>query len=303
MFRINDCPFAVSGSMSKRSKPMVLLLLAGGCTIPNYQGPQVQEPPAGFVFDANSTQGRNVFLDRPPVRQGAWWRLDTVRDEHSSIFISTYDWTPDAFEIDAARDRHAREYGHEFSIYGEVERVVIDDRAAWVWFHTQTHTFTGATTALEFTAVIPYDSVTYAVEFSSDQPEYLREDAVRLVVMSFAVGRTKIHYPALLVALPILVALATLTYIKIREFRASGPAPNLRSASDPVPILVTRVTPPKGAGHTAAPTEKEPPSTPPEPTPVDAGTSSSPAVDPPLQPDVTTSDPNTQDDIDGDQGS
>ena len=62
-----------------RRKGQVALVIAvtvaslPGCSAPAIEGYQIQAPPNGFIFDANSRQGRKIFPEREVLSEGAWW--------------------------------------------------------------------------------------------------------------------------------------------------------------------------------------------------------------------------------------
>ncbi len=180
---------------------VLLSLLAIGCSKPRFEGPQVQEPPYGFRFDANAYQARNVFPEREQLGQVAWF---TTRgdDEHSSIFITTYAGPSDRAQVQGARDAQEQRYGGNMR-YGVLEPIEIDERPAWGWLETQY--YRGELASLEYKAVLSYDTVTYAIEFFSNQSEWMDGNRLREVVATFAVGTTKVNYLAIVVGAVIAV--------------------------------------------------------------------------------------------------
>ena len=101
-------------------------------------------------------------------------------------------------QIQAARDDQERRYGTNMR-YGPLHEIEIDERPAWAWLETQI--YRGNVSSLEYKAVVSYDSVAYAVEFWSDQAQWMDETKLREVVASFAVGRIRISWPLMLVGL------------------------------------------------------------------------------------------------------
>jgi len=151
------------------------------------EGPQIPDPPFGFIYDANATQARNVFPDREMLSQSAW---STTGEIHNSIYITCYAGPSTQADVQAARD--AQESMYKYLQYGSLEALTIDDRPAWGWLETQYHK--GNLSSLEYKAVVSYDDVSYAVEFFADSPEYLSEAVLRDMVCSFETGKTKIDY-------------------------------------------------------------------------------------------------------------
>lgn len=165
-----------------------------GCSPPTFEGPQIQEPPEGFRYDANAEQSRNVFPDREELWQGAWFRIETVNDDHASIFLTAYRGGAGREQVEAAREAQASRYARPGRMrYGELEELRIDGRTAWGWTESQ-YRSDGSVAALQYKAVVPYDTVTYAVEFFSTLEPWMDVDTLRATVMTFAVGRTEVSW-------------------------------------------------------------------------------------------------------------
>jgi hypothetical protein len=194
-----------------------LAVFLTGCSGPRFEGPQVQEPPLNFFFDANATQGRNVFPDRRELAQGGWWHSPGEYD-HSSVFITTYDGPSTQADVQAARDRQEEEYG-QYVRYSDLEALWIDGHAAWGWLETQI--LDGTTESLEYKVVVSYDSVSYAVEFFSSEPEWMDSTNMRDVVMSFAVGVPRGNMTAKVVAV-VLAVTVLLLFWRGKGSRSSG---------------------------------------------------------------------------------
>jgi len=198
---------------SVRTLHVALLAAASvtGCTSPRFEGPQVQDPPVNFIFDANASQGRNVFPDRRQLAQAAWFHAMGDRD-HSSVFITTYSNPSSRADVQAARDAQEQKYGNSIR-YSDLEPLWIDEHAAWGWSETQV--FEGGVVSLEYKAVVSYDSVSYAVEYFSNEPEYMNLAQQRDVVMTFAVGKRELNVTAIMILGA--VALATvLAWLRLK---------------------------------------------------------------------------------------
>lgn len=182
-----------------RIQTLILVLLTGlgACSTPRFEGPQIQEPPAGFLYDANAYQGRNVFPEREELRQGAWLSRIADDDLHSSIFITVYAGPSSHGDIVAARNRQEERYGAN-TRYAALEGLTIDERQAWAWLETQM--YRGDVASLEYKAVVPYDTMTCVIEFFTRDPAWRDEAKLRQVVTSFAVGKREVNTPAVVVA-------------------------------------------------------------------------------------------------------
>ena len=168
--------------------------LLPGCSAPAVEGLQVQEPPAGFFFDANASKGRAVFPEREILSQGAWWGDIRSEEPRSDIFVTRYPGGVTAEDAQAARDRQAARYGGITSTqYGAVTALTIDARSAFAWLEQRLDE-NGDLRGLDYKALITYDSVTYAVEFSTSAEHRLHPDSVARVVHSFGMGTTTVHW-------------------------------------------------------------------------------------------------------------
>ncbi len=195
--KVHTAPRPRSRHLSWLVAAFALAAVTSGCSRPTFEGPQIQDPPDRFLYDANASQGRNVFPQREQLRQGAWFSGLMNDDEHSSIFITTYAGPSGRNQIEAARDAQADRYGGRSMQYGPIGSIWIDDRTAWGWVETQI--YKGKISSLEYKAVVSYDTVSYAIEFHSSQPQWMDEQKLKAVVATFAVGRTELNVQAIIV--------------------------------------------------------------------------------------------------------
>jgi len=219
------------------SPPSVALALAGlllslaACDIPRFQGPQVQSPPEGFVLRPQTTLDVQLFPERTITYQDTW-----IRDsfgEFSGIYINGYPGSSTFEEVEEAR-RHAltvrgnrTDQVQEFS---DVERLRIDGREAFAWSELVRSEARGIE-YVGYRAVVPYDTITYTVEFISGDPTFkIRVDSLRTIAASFAVGRTRLNIPLFLLMAGVLVFLAA-------RLRARSQDRKLRHASMTLPKI------------------------------------------------------------------
>ena len=178
--------------------PQVIALLAlaagaaAGCARPTIPGLQVRAVPAGFLFTANTDAGRNAFPDRELLSRGVWYGDIESFQPQSELFVSRYAGTISIEEARAAREAQAGLYGHPASIdYGTVAPVTIDGRQAYAWLETR-YDERQAVRSLAYSVVIPYDSVSYALEFSTSAANRLVPDSLTRVVGSWGPGKTEV---------------------------------------------------------------------------------------------------------------
>ena len=176
---------------------MLVASTAPGCSAPALEGYQVQAIPDGFIFDANVSKGRKIFPDRTVLSEGSWWGDVRSEEPQSDIFVTRYAGNATFLESEGTRNVQADRYGNPATIdYGQVARVAIDGRAAFVWMETR-YDLNGNVRSLDYKAVIPYDTVTYAVEFSTSAPHRLHPDSLTSVVHSWGVAETVIYWNAI----------------------------------------------------------------------------------------------------------
>ena len=188
------------------------LVWGAGCSRPRFEGPQVQEPPHNFLFDANADKGRNVYPEREELRQVAWMR-GFGDGGHSSLFITTYAGRSTEADVQAARDAQEERYGRSIR-YSGLESLEIDGRPAWGWLEKQVAR--GDTVSVEYKAVVSYDSVSHAIEFFSSEPEWMDGWKQRQVIVTFAIGKTRPNY----VLIVLLTAFVIVSLWLIRKWGA-----------------------------------------------------------------------------------
>jgi hypothetical protein len=181
------------------------LLVLASCSTPRILDGHIPNPPPGFAFDANASKARNVFPDREIVWQRGYGTLG--EENHCSIFITKFVGTAGSMEIEDARSALAARY--PYLEYGPLEELLIDHRPAWGWLETQF--YKGELSSLAFKAVVPYDSVCYAVEFFARDPQYRNPEVLKAAVATFEIGRKEVHYSH--VALAALFVLGTVLVV------------------------------------------------------------------------------------------
>jgi hypothetical protein len=199
------------GSLGRATAALVFTtVVAAACSAPRIPGYQVQDVPGGFLFTANASDGGSVFPDRDVLSRGVWLGDIETFEPQSEIYVTRYSGNVTIDECEAARDVQAGRYGNPSSIdYGRVATVTIDGRAAFAWMETR-YDENGAVRSLDYTAVIPYDTVSYAVEFNTSAAHRLHPDSLTRVVHSWRRGETEVHWNVILVVAVGLAGLAGL---------------------------------------------------------------------------------------------
>jgi hypothetical protein len=180
------------------------------CVAPAVPGYQLRDVPPGFLFTANANTGVSAFPDRDVLGRGVWLGDIETFEPQSEIYITRYSGNITSDEAEAARDVQAGRYGNPSSIdYGRVATVMIDERAAFAWMETR-YDEHDAVRSLAYTAVIPYDTVTYVVEFNTARAHRLHPDSVTRIVHSWGRGETEVRWGTILFAVAVLGGLAML---------------------------------------------------------------------------------------------
>ena len=180
------------------------LSVLAGCSPPRYQGPQIQDPPPGFFLKPEATKDRELFPGREVIHRDAW--VNAQWGEISTIHITGYPGPLMRADVRDALDR-AKAAVTEPVTFGDLEEVRIDGRTAWGWDERLQTPETG----LEWVAyrvVVPYDTISYAVELYSGDPTFKGvPDTLAAIASTFAVGVTRWNIPLLVVIGVLLVVL------------------------------------------------------------------------------------------------
>ena len=186
------------GSSQRRGVLRLLgIIVLSACTVPNLEGPQIQEPPQGFLLVPDSYQQRRLFPEHELVFHAAW--VESV-DDFSTIYI---DGHPGALGLDdavAAREAARAAATDPDVTFGEVEPLRVDGREAWGW-EERVETPTRGLVWVAYRAIVPYDTVTYAIEFYSGEPAIKRAapDTLKAVISTFGIGETTYNLPLIAV--------------------------------------------------------------------------------------------------------
>jgi hypothetical protein len=180
---------------------LAALVLASGCDVPRFEGAQIQRPPPGFTLQPESTLERRIFPDRTVAAHQTWVRSHW--GDFSGIYIQAHRGATTREEVESAWQASLTSPGvrwDEEREVGGLERLTIDGRDATGWLETVRGP-AGGIAWVSYRAVIPYDTVSYAVEFLSGDPTFKSHpDSLRTIVASFAVGRVRFHLPLILLA-------------------------------------------------------------------------------------------------------
>jgi hypothetical protein len=198
---------------------LLLVALLSACNVPNFEGPQIQEPPTGFLLVPDSYPPRRLFPERELAFHAAW--VESI-DDFSTIYIDGHLGVLGMEDAIAARDG-ARAAAVDPDVrFGEVEPLRVDGRDAWGWAE-RVESPTRGLVWVAYRAIVPYDTITYAIEFFSGEPAIKRAapDTLKAVISTFAIGEMTYNLPliAVLAGLALFVASAVRTKSKERASR------------------------------------------------------------------------------------
>jgi hypothetical protein len=201
----------------------VLLLAPSACDTPDFPGPQIQSPPPAFFLQNEAYQQRRMFPEHEIVYHDAW--VETSDGRFSAIYINGHLGVlteDDVYEAQEAAQRAAQTP----ITFDPIERLTIDGREAWGWAE-RLETLERGTTWVAFRAIVPYDTLTYAIEMHRGETGLKsRPDSLRVIVSSFAAGKTTWNIPLIAIIAGSLPAL-----INLMRNRAAKRALRLQSIS------------------------------------------------------------------------
>lgn len=222
--------------------------LLTGCTVPNFHGPQIQNPPPAFTLNREAKQDRPMFPDRAVVYHDAW--VEASWGNFSGIYINGHPGVLGSREVDQARSAAIQAAVGQRVEFGELESLQVDGRTAWGWGETW-RLENGGLQYVVFRAAVPYDTVTYAVDFLTGDPGLkIRPDSLRTIVASFAIGETTLN-------LPLIAVLAGLILLAGNTARSRAKARAARHRHVPLVTIPKKkedkAAPPAGGGTAPAP--------------------------------------------------
>lgn len=194
----------------------VAVLSTTACQLPRFEGPEIQSPPANFQRQSDNYPPRRVFPEQPVSLHSGWVHTDIAGV--SVIYIDGHPGVLGMEEILAAREEAIAAETDPDAVYRNVEAITVDGRDAWGWYRTVESPRRGLE-QVTYTAVVPYDTVTYALQFTSSEPSLKRAapDTLRAVLSSFGIGRTTYNVPLIAVVFGGLLLFVSVVRAKRKE--------------------------------------------------------------------------------------
>ena len=183
--------------MIRRMKiaPVCLALVAvSACQMPRFEGPQIQSPPQGFFIQDGTAAAHTLLPDHQATLHRGW--VHTEVSGVSTIFVDGYRGRATVEDAMNAVDIMRTTAKDPDTRFGGIEVLTIDGREAWGWSESVESARRGLV-EVSYRAIIPYDTITYTVEFTSGEPSFkiAAPDTLRATVASFAVGKTTWNFP------------------------------------------------------------------------------------------------------------
>jgi len=178
----------------------VTLLSSAACTVPNFEGAQIQEPPVGFLLQPESVHPRPMFPDLEMASHTTWVHTDVSGT--SIIYVDGHPGVLDVNDVTGALERAIASSTDRDRSFTNIELLTVDGRRGWAWSERVESDLRGLVD-VSYKAVIPYDTITYAIEFASSEPSWkaAAPDTLRAVISTFAIGRTTWNVPLLAIVL------------------------------------------------------------------------------------------------------
>jgi hypothetical protein len=138
-----------------------------------------------------------MFPDLDIVHHGAW--VETASGLFSGIYVNGHPGVLTEDDVYAALEA-GRLVAEADVTFGGIEPLTIDGRRGWGWTERLETPELGVDW-VAYRAVVPYDTISYAIEFYGNDPGLKRTapDTLRTIVTSFAVGELKWNWPLILI--------------------------------------------------------------------------------------------------------
>lgn len=182
----------------------LLALLSGvaACDVPNFEGPQLQDPPQGFLLRPNPEAAHSFLAYLPRVYHDAWVQS---LPPYSSIVINGFAGSLTLEDVLAAQDS-LRARPHDPDVrFGQIEPLAVDGRDAWGWEERIEAPGRGIPW-VAYRVMIPYDTISYTIEISTEDPLLKAEapETLKAIIFTFGVGEIVWNWPVIALGLGLL---------------------------------------------------------------------------------------------------
>ena len=182
-----------------------------GCSVPAVEGYQLQAPPEGFLFTAQQGPTGSVIPGRSPDGGGFWFGDIKLDEPRTTVALTRYRGALADGAAASAREARAQILkGSPYNRLGPLRTLALaDGHAASAWTEER-HDEYGRFRSLQVTAVISYDTVSFAVELDTSVPERMREPHLDSILATFGLGVTAVNWVLVLAAASAVGALLAL---------------------------------------------------------------------------------------------
>jgi len=193
---------------------VLLVLASSGCTAPAVEGYQLQAPPQGFLYTAKEAPSGSMIRGRSPDGGGFWFGDIHFDEPRTTVALARYRGPLSEGDAAAARDARAQVLrGSPYNRLGPLRTLTLaDGHAATAWTEER-HDEYGRFRSLQVTAVVSYDTVSFALELDTSVPERMREPHLDSILATFGLGMTEVNW-ALVVVAGLVPALAFLLLLR-----------------------------------------------------------------------------------------
>ena len=170
-----------------------------GCSAPAVEGYQIQAPPEGFLYVVSQEASAGALTHGRVESQGVWYGDIKMDEPLSTLVITRYRGGAAGAEAGGAREARAGLlHDPRYNRLGPLRRLAMDDGTLASAWTEERHDEYGRFRSLQVTAVASYDSVSFSLELDTSAPERMTEAHLDATLASFALGRTLMHWNAIL---------------------------------------------------------------------------------------------------------
>jgi hypothetical protein len=189
------------------------LLTLSGCSVPAVEGYQLQAPPEGFLYAADQGFSGSGIPGRSPAGGGMWFGDIKLDEPRTTVVLTRYRGGLADGDAAAARDARAQVLrGSPYNRLGPLRTLSLaDGHTATAWTEER-HDEYGRFRSLQVTAVVSYDTVSFALELDTSVPERMREPHLDSILATFGLGVTAVNWVLVVAAAAVAGALLALLF-------------------------------------------------------------------------------------------
>lgn len=203
---------------------LAALLAGAGCSAPPVEGYQLQGTPEGFIYVSSREWGQGIVPGLTVAGEGMW--VGDISLDEPRTFLSLIRYRGAATRADAEGVRATRaQFLASFSssnVLGPFRDVPLDEGGvAWAWTEERVDE-SGRLRSLLVSAVIAFDTVSFALELDTDVPERMSQAHLDAILTTFALGRTRVHFGPIVAVLLAVAGVALFLGRRMGRHQATG---------------------------------------------------------------------------------